>query len=136
MNVGLLWAETLKRRLDTARLPRTPSASHIVPLHVGDAALCMEVSHRLLSEVEIYATPINYPDRTARRGATAFDAHAAAHGRDDGPTGGGAAGYAAADQAAGGLSPMPARPAIQGVAANSPPLPHRKRDIPPTASDL
>jgi 5-aminolevulinate synthase len=54
-------AETLKRRLDAARLPRTPSASHIVPLHVGDAALCMEVSHRLLSEFEIYATPINYP---------------------------------------------------------------------------
>jgi 5-aminolevulinate synthase len=54
-------AETLKRRLDAARLPRLPSVSHIVPLHVGDAALCTEVSQRLLSEFGIYATAINYP---------------------------------------------------------------------------
>jgi 5-aminolevulinate synthase len=54
-------AETLKRRLDAARLPRIPSASHIVPLHLGNAALCTEVSQRLLSEFGMYATPINYP---------------------------------------------------------------------------
>jgi len=54
-------AETLKRRLDAAGLPRLPSASHIVPLHVGDAALCREVSRRLLDGFGIYATPINYP---------------------------------------------------------------------------
>jgi 5-aminolevulinate synthase len=54
-------AETLKHRLDAARLPRTPSVSHIVPLHVGDAARCAEVSQRLLSEFKIYATPINFP---------------------------------------------------------------------------
>jgi 5-aminolevulinate synthase len=42
-------------------LPRIDSVSHIVPLHVGEAALCTEVSQRLLSEFGMYATPINYP---------------------------------------------------------------------------
>ncbi len=32
-----------------------------MPLHVGDAALCKEVSRRLLDEFGMYATPINYP---------------------------------------------------------------------------
>ncbi len=59
-------AETLKRRLDAAGLPRIASVSHIVPLHVGDAALCTEVSRRLLAEFNMYATPINYP--TVSRG--------------------------------------------------------------------
>jgi 5-aminolevulinate synthase len=54
-------AETLKCRLDAACLPRAQSVSHIVPLHIGDAALCTEASQRLLSEFQIYATPINYP---------------------------------------------------------------------------
>jgi 5-aminolevulinate synthase len=54
-------AEALKRRFDAAGLPRIASASHIVPLHIGDAALCAEVSRRLLREFGIYATPINYP---------------------------------------------------------------------------
>ena len=54
-------AETLKRRFDAAGLPRIPSASHIVPLHVGEAARCKEISRRLLSEYGMYATPINYP---------------------------------------------------------------------------
>jgi 5-aminolevulinate synthase len=54
-------ADALKRRFDQAGLPRLGSASHIVPLHMGDAALCMEVSRRLLSEFAMYATPINYP---------------------------------------------------------------------------
>ena len=38
-----------------------PSSSHIVPLHIGDAALCSAVSRRLLDEFGMYATPINYP---------------------------------------------------------------------------
>src|SRR6476469_7691568 len=54
-------ADALKRRLDAAGLPRIESASHIVPLHIGDAALCSDVSRRLLHEWGMYATPINYP---------------------------------------------------------------------------
>ena len=54
-------AETLKRRFDAAGLPRIPSASHIVPLHVGEAARCKEISRRLLADYGMYATPINYP---------------------------------------------------------------------------
>jgi 5-aminolevulinate synthase len=54
-------ANALKRRFDAAGLPRIASASHIVPLHIGDAALCADVSRRLLREFGMYATPINYP---------------------------------------------------------------------------
>ena len=54
-------AATLKARLDAAGLPRLPSASHIVPVHIGDAARCTAVSRRLLDEFGLYATPINYP---------------------------------------------------------------------------
>lgn len=59
-------AEALKSRFDAAGLPRIESVSHIVPLHIGDAALCMNVSQRLLNEFGMYATPINYP--TVARG--------------------------------------------------------------------
>ncbi len=54
-------ADALKRRFDRAGLPRIGSDSHIVPLHVGEAGLCTEVSQRLLTEFAMYATPINYP---------------------------------------------------------------------------
>jgi 5-aminolevulinate synthase len=54
-------ADALKRRFDRAGLPRIESESHIVPLHVGEAGLCTEVSQRLLAEHGMYATPINYP---------------------------------------------------------------------------
>nr|WP_294510879.1 5-aminolevulinate synthase [uncultured Rhodopila sp.] len=54
-------AATLKARFDQAGLPRIDSVSHIVPLHIGEAALCTEVSQRLLNEFGMYATPINYP---------------------------------------------------------------------------
>ncbi len=60
-------AEALKARFDAALLPCIPSPSHIVPLHVGEAARCTEVSRQLLDEFGIYATPINYP--TVPRGA-------------------------------------------------------------------
>jgi 5-aminolevulinate synthase len=60
-------AATLKARLDEAGLPRMLSMSHIIPLHIGDAALAREVSARLLEEFGIYATPINYP--TVPRGS-------------------------------------------------------------------
>ena len=62
-------AETLKRRLRAAGLPVLPSASHIVPLHIGDAALCSAVSRRLLDEFGMYATPINYPTVPRARSA-------------------------------------------------------------------
>ncbi|MGI4975471.1 MAG: 5-aminolevulinate synthase [Janthinobacterium lividum] len=51
----------LMARLRAAGLPIMPSQSHIVPVFVGEAALCREVSRRLLEEFAIYATPINYP---------------------------------------------------------------------------
>ncbi|MBX5471580.1 MAG: 5-aminolevulinate synthase [Acetobacteraceae bacterium] len=54
-------AETLKRRLREAGIPQLPSVSHIVPVHIGDAARCFAISRRLLEEFGIYATPINYP---------------------------------------------------------------------------
>lgn len=59
-------AAALKTRFDAAGLPRIESVSHIVPLHIGEAALCMDVSQRLLNEFGMYATPINYP--TVSRG--------------------------------------------------------------------
>jgi 5-aminolevulinate synthase len=59
-------ADALKRRFDRAGLPwpgeaRIDGTSHIVPLHIGDAALCTEISRRLLAEFAMYVTPINYP---------------------------------------------------------------------------
>lgn len=60
-------AETLKHRLTAAGLPVIPSVSHIVPVHVGEAARCFAISEQLLNEFGMYATPINYP--TVPRGA-------------------------------------------------------------------
>ena len=54
-------AATLKRLFAEAELPLMPSVSHIVPLMVGDAALCKQVSDELLDEFGIYVQPINYP---------------------------------------------------------------------------
>jgi 5-aminolevulinate synthase len=54
-------AARLKRLFADAGLPVMDSPSHIVPLFVGDAALCKSVSDALLRDHAIYVQPVNYP---------------------------------------------------------------------------
>ena len=54
-------AQKLKDRLAEHQMPCLPSTTHIVPVMVGDAALCSQISWTLLAEYGLYIQPINYP---------------------------------------------------------------------------
>ncbi|MBA3448454.1 MAG: 5-aminolevulinate synthase [Pseudaminobacter sp.] len=54
-------AERTKHVLSAAGLPVLPSATHIVPVLVGDPELCKMATDRLLGVHGIYIQPINYP---------------------------------------------------------------------------
>jgi len=67
-----------KQLLTESGLPFLPGESHIVPLIVGEAACCKNVTDILLNEHDIYVQPINYPTvpkGTERLRLTATAAH-------------------------------------------------------------
>ena len=57
----------LKQRLRAKAIPFIDSASHIVPVIIGEASLCRKVSDALLEDYGLYMQPINYP--TVARGS-------------------------------------------------------------------
>ena len=57
----------LKQRLREKAIPFIDSASHIVPVMIGEATLCRKVSDALLKDYGLYMQPINYP--TVPRGS-------------------------------------------------------------------
>ncbi len=56
-----LRVDSVKMQLAEAGIPLMPSETHIVPIAVGDAALCKQASDLLLEKYGIYIQPINYP---------------------------------------------------------------------------
>ena len=54
-------AQKLKRLFQEAGIPALPSTTHIVPVMVGDASKCSQISWTLLEEHNLYIQPINYP---------------------------------------------------------------------------
>ncbi|PYD81199.1 5-aminolevulinate synthase [Komagataeibacter sucrofermentans] len=53
--------DTFRAKLRAAGIPFSMTPSHIVPIPVGDARRCRELSDRLLNDYGMYTTPINYP---------------------------------------------------------------------------
>ena len=51
----------LRGKLTAAGVPHYDNPSHIVPVMVGDATLCKQISDTLLDRHGIYVQPINYP---------------------------------------------------------------------------
>ena len=51
----------LRAQLDAAGVPHYANPSHIVPVMVGNAALCKQISDTLLEQHGVYVQPINYP---------------------------------------------------------------------------
>ncbi|KAL8583474.1 hypothetical protein ACOMHN_044832 [Nucella lapillus] len=57
----------IREKLVDSGIPALHSPSHIIPIHVGDAAMSTAISSQLLSEYGIYVQAINYP--TVARGS-------------------------------------------------------------------
>ena len=51
----------LKNKLRAAQIPFYDGGSHLIPVIVGDANLCKQVSDTLMDQYNIYVQPINYP---------------------------------------------------------------------------
>lgn len=56
----------LKNEMKRRKLPLLPSASQILPIHIGDSKRCQDIADILLKEYNIYIQAVNYP--TVRKG--------------------------------------------------------------------